>query len=130
MFSILRNIVVIILLIIVALVISIAPWAQEGQKPLQRGTASWYGMDFHGNYTASGEVFNAFDDTAAHPSLPFGTRIIVHYPKTGKAVAVRINDRGPFIQGRIIDLSMGAAEKIDLINDGIGTVELYKPYGG
>ena len=72
--------------------------------------ASWYGPGFHGRLTASGERFNQWDMTAAHKTLKFGTRVKVTYK--GKSVIVRINDRGPFIKGRTLDLSKGAARKI------------------
>ncbi len=124
-----KQIIVISLLIIMAIAIGASSWEKGGQKPLETGIASWYGMAYHGNETASGEVFNMFDYTAAHRTLPFGTMVIVYYPRTGKAVAVRINDRGPFVSGRIIDLSYAAARQIDLIKRGIDTVELYEPYG-
>lgn len=73
------------------------------------GTASWYGPGFHGRRTASGERFNSYGLTAAHRSLPFGTRVRVTNARTGRSVVVRINDRGPFSRGRVIDLSRGAA---------------------
>ncbi|MBS4031904.1 MAG: septal ring lytic transglycosylase RlpA family protein [Clostridiales bacterium] len=94
------------------------------------GIASWYGNGdgLHGAKTASGEVFNKNDYTAAHPTLAFGTRVRVTYLKTGKSVDVRINDRGPFGKNRIIDLSMAAAEAIGLRSAGVGkvTVEVLK----
>ena len=78
------------------------------------GTASYYGPGFHGRRTANGERFNAHGITAAHRSLPFGTQVRVTSVATGRAVTVRINDRGPFTGGRIIDLSAGAARAIGL----------------
>lgn len=72
--------------------------------------ASWYGPGFHGNRTASGEIFDQNDYTAAHKTLPFGTIVKITY--NGKTVKVRINDRGPYIKGRVIDLSKAAAKKI------------------
>lgn len=75
--------------------------------------ASWYGGKFHGRTTASGEVYNMYALTAAHKTLPFGTKVKVTNKKNGKVVYVRINDRGPFIKGRVIDLSKAAHEKID-----------------
>ena len=75
--------------------------------------ASYYGGKFHGRTTASGEVYNMNALTAAHKTLPFGTKVKVTNKKNGKAVFVRINDRGPFIKGRVIDLSKAAHEKID-----------------
>jgi rare lipoprotein A len=81
------------------------------------GIASWYS---YGTRTASGERFNPRGLTAAHKKLPFGTRVIVTVARTGKSLAVRINDRGPFIAGRIIDLARGAAEKLGI--DGLASV--------
>ncbi len=88
------------------------------------GWASWYGPGFDGSYTASGEVFNQYDMTAAHPSLPFGTLMQVTNLDNGASVTVRINDRGPFSGGRIIDLSAGAAEALGIIHSGEAYVAL------
>ncbi|QTD45957.1 septal ring lytic transglycosylase RlpA family protein [Ottowia testudinis] len=84
----------------------------RGGRDLQRGVASWYGPGFHGRRTANGEKFDMHELTAAHKTLPFGTRVLVHNPRTGKEVVVRINDRGPFIKGRVIDLSKAAAKAL------------------
>ena len=91
---------------------------------IQRGHASWYGPGFHGRRTASGEVFNADAMTAAHRNLPFGTRLRVVNEKTGQSVVVRVNDGGPFIRGRIIDLARGAARQLGMT--GTATVALYR----
>ena len=88
------------------------------------GGASWYGPGFHGRLTASGEVYNQYDITAAHRTLAFGTRVLVTNLYTGQQVTVRINDRGPYAGDRVIDLSAGAAEQIGLISSGVGTVQL------
>jgi rare lipoprotein A len=88
------------------------------------GEASWYGEQFHGRTTASGEIFNQNDLTAAHPSLPFGTQVKVTNVNNGQSVVVRINDRGPFVGGRVIDLSAAAAEEIGLITTGVAPVEI------
>lgn len=88
------------------------------------GNASWYGGKYHGRKTASGETYNQYGMTAAHPSLPFGTRVKVTNIANGKSVVVRINDRGPFVYGREIDLSQAAARKIDMIRTGVADVEL------
>lgn len=80
----------------------------------QAGKASWYGPGFHGRRTANGEVFNANALTAAHRTLPFGTRVRVTHRATGRSVVVRINDRGPFIRGRVIDLSKASAQAIGM----------------
>jgi rare lipoprotein A len=95
------------------------PWRDDN-----RGLASWYGNEYHGRQTASGEVFDEEAMTAAHRSLPFGSVVQVTNQKNGKSVRVRINDRGPFVRGRVIDLSKGAARKIDMINDGVVPVRL------
>jgi rare lipoprotein A len=83
-----------------------------------RGDATWYGERHHGRRTASGEPFDMHDFTAAHRTLPFGTHVRVTRLDTRQSVVVRINDRGPFRRGRIIDLSRAAAEQIDLIRPG------------
>lgn len=87
-------------------------------------TSSFYGPKFHGKPTASGEIFNMYGDSAAHKELPLGTILNVTYLKTGKSVIVKVNDRGPFIVGRDLDLSYGAAKKIGLVNDGVGEVKI------
>jgi len=86
------------------------------------GNASWYGRDFQGKRTASGERFNMHAMTAAHRTLPFGTEVEVTYPTTGKSTKVRINDRGPYSKKRVIDLSYAAAKAIGLIKAGHGWV--------
>ncbi|MGB3297381.1 MAG: septal ring lytic transglycosylase RlpA family protein [Phormidesmis sp.] len=88
------------------------------------GSASWYGPGFDGRLSASGEVFNQYAMTAAHRTLPFGTRVLVTNLYNGRQVTVRINDRGPYSGGRIIDLSAGAADAIGLTSSGVGTVQL------
>lgn len=92
----------------------------------QQGLASWYGPRFHGRLTASGERFDSQDLTAAHRTLAFGTRVCVRSAVTGKAVVVRINDRGPFTPGRVIDLSHGAAKELGMVGLGIKPVELWR----
>jgi len=89
----------------------------------ERGIASWYGRKFHGRRTASGEVYNMYAMTAAHPTLPIPSYARVRNPANGREVLVRVNDRGPFHRGRIVDLSYTAALKLDL-HGGVGTVEL------
>jgi rare lipoprotein A len=88
------------------------------------GVASYYAHDFHGKQTSNGEVYDMHAFTAAHRTLPFGTKIRVTNLENKKIVIVRVNDRGPFKEGRIIDLSMGAAKKIDLILSGTARVRL------
>jgi rare lipoprotein A len=80
----------------------------------EEGIASWYGRPYHGRPTASGEIYNMYDMTAAHRTLPFGTRLNVHDLENGHEVTVRINDRGPFVEGRIIDLSYAAAQAMHM----------------
>jgi len=97
-------------------------------KVVQTGKASYYGKAFKNKPTASGEKFKPGKRTAAHPSLPFGTKVRVTNLKNGRTVKVRINDRGPFVKGRIIDLSQGAARRLDMIRDGVAEVRLrYRP---
>lgn len=91
----------------------------------ERGIASWYGRKFHGRRTASGEVYNMYAMTAAHPTLPIPSYARVRNPANGREVVLRINDRGPFHPGRIVDLSYTAALKLDLLR-GVGPVELQR----
>lgn len=91
---------------------------------VQTGTASWYGPGFHGNRTANGEVFDQYELTAAHPSLPLGSRAIVTNLDNGRSVEVRVNDRGPFVGGRVIDLSYAAARVIGMVGSGIAPVRI------
>ncbi|MBU1168283.1 MAG: septal ring lytic transglycosylase RlpA family protein [Proteobacteria bacterium] len=90
----------------------------------QRGLASWYGPQFHGKRTANGEIYDMHALTAAHKTLPLGTRVRVLNLSNGKDVVVRINDRGPFVKGRIIDLSLTAAKTIGITGKGTGRVEI------
>jgi rare lipoprotein A len=98
-------------------------------KAYQVGTASWYGEQFQGKQTASGEPFDMRNFTAAHPSLPLGTFVKVTNLTNGKAVVVRINDRGPVVDGRIIDVSYNAARALGFKERGLQTVrlDLYQP---
>ena len=98
----------------------------EGLEPLGTGLASWYGPGFHGRRTANGERFDSQGLTAAHRSLPFGTRLCVRSNVTGKTVQVRVNDRGPFSPGREIDLSQGAAQLLGMTGLGIKSVDLWQ----
>jgi rare lipoprotein A len=88
------------------------------------GQASWYGPGFYGNRTASGEILRPGTYTAAHRSLPFGTRVRVTNLNNGRSAVVRINDRGPFTGGRIIDLAHGAASDLGVTSSGLATVRL------
>jgi len=96
----------------------------EVKDYVERGVASWYGEDFNGKETSSGEIYNMFDRTAAHRILPFGTRVQVTNLETGKITVVTINDRGPFVKDRIIDLSYTGARDIGLVGPGTAPVEL------
>jgi rare lipoprotein A len=88
--------------------------------------ASWYGVPYHGRTTASGEIYNMHSMTAAHRTLPFGTKVRVCNTSNKRCVDVRINDRGPFVHGRDIDLSRAAAEKIELRSAGVGQVTIQR----
>jgi peptidoglycan lytic transglycosylase len=90
----------------------------------QQGIASWYGHPYHGRPTSSGEIYNMYDMTAAHRTLPFGTQVRVHDLDNGRDVSVRINDRGPFVNGRIIDLSYAAAKAMGMLGAGTAMVRL------
>jgi rare lipoprotein A len=93
-------------------------------KPYQIGTASWYGDYFQGKATASGEPYNMYDLTAAHPTLPLGSWVRVTNLRNGRAVVVRINDRGPVVPGRIIDLSYSTARVLQFQSQGLQRVRL------
>ena len=91
---------------------------------VERGTASWYGKKFHGRETSSGEIYNMHDMTAAHKTLPLPTYVRVENTKNGKSVIVKVNDRGPFVGNRIIDLSYAAANILGVIGPGTAQVEI------
>ena len=90
----------------------------------QKGIASWYGKDFHGRKTANGEIYDMYAMTAAHKTLPLGTYVRVRNLENNREVDVRLNDRGPFVRGRIIDLSYTSAKKIGLVGPGTAPVEI------
>jgi rare lipoprotein A len=98
--------------------------ARISAKPYQIGTASWYGHDFEGKPTASGEPYNMYDLTAAHPTLPLGTYVKITNLRNRRAVVVRINDRGPVVEGRIIDVSYSAAKVLKFHTRGVQRVRL------
>jgi rare lipoprotein A len=99
--------------------------AGDEQQGIEReGIASWYGDPYHGRRTASGEVYDKNKMTAAHRTLPFNTMVLVHNLENGKDVKVRINDRGPFVKNRIIDLSFAAARKIGMVGTGSAHVRI------
>ena len=113
------------LLAVIILVVSgcaaIPPYKQGYRTS---GLASWYGSDFHGRKTANGETYDMYGLTAAHRTLPFGTVLRVTNPISGRAVDVRVNDRGPFVSGRILDLSYGAAQSLGTVGKGVTKVEM------
>jgi rare lipoprotein A len=96
----------------------------SGEGFVQEGMSSWYGKDFHGKKTSNGEIYNMYGKTAAHKTLPFGTYVRVENLSNQKEVIVRINDRGPFVKRRIIDLSYGAGRQIGLVGPGTAKVRL------
>lgn len=108
--------------------------AVQTERPMQQnsgkilltleGIASYYAHDFHGKQTSNGEIFDMNALTAAHRTFPFGTKVRVTNLENNKTVIVRVNDRGPFVEGRMMDLSMGAAKEIDLIRTGTARVRL------
>lgn len=98
--------------------------ARAETRIAQTGIASWYGLDHNGRRTANGEVHDSRLATAAHLRLPFGSRVKVTNRKTGASVVVRINDRGPYVKGRIIDLSESAARDLGVLTDGIAPVSI------
>ncbi len=115
-----------LLFVLVALAASSCASAHPPQPKvdLLHGIASWYGQEFAGRTTANGEIFDPLLFTAAHRTLPFGTIVDVRNAKSGQSVRVRINDRGPYIGARMIDLSYAAAQQIGLVEPGSGEVEL------
>lgn len=112
-----------ILLLIVVATTSCHRKAFEGSST-ETGLASFYAETYNGKKTANGEVYKSSRLTAAHRKLPFGTKVKVTNLANGKTVKVKINDRGPFVSGRIIDLTRAAAEKIDMVNAGVVKVKI------
>lgn len=98
--------------------------SQERGSFIAEGNASFYGARFHGRKTASGAIFNKHAMTAAHRNLPFGTRVRVTHVHNGRSVVVTINDRGPFVKSRIIDVSRAAAEQLGMVQQGVARVRL------
>ena len=96
----------------------------EQGREVFSGEASYYGPKFHGKRTASGEIFDMYKKTAAHKTLPFNTILEVTNLSNRKQVIVRVNDRGPFVKGRILDLSYGAAREIDMLGSGVARVKV------
>jgi len=112
------------LLVLISLLFSCARMKYFPSGNVQTGLASWYGPGFHGKTTSSKEIYNMHDLTAAHNTLPFGTYVVVTNLDNGKSVTVRVNDRGPFIKERIIDLSYAAAKMLDMIGEGVVPVKI------
>lgn len=98
----------------------------RGAKPghSQQGIASYYHDSLHGRKTASGQIYNKNIPSAAHKTLPLGSKVRVTDTKTGRSIVVKVNDRGPFVKGRIIDLSRSAARELGMINKGLAKVEV------
>jgi len=111
-------------MIIAALMIGCCCLPGSGSARVAQGLASYYGDAFQGKKTASGELYDKGAYTCAHRTLPFGTRIRVTNLKNKKSVLVRVNDRGPWVEGRIVDLSYAAARDIGMISDGVVRVKL------
>ncbi len=95
----------------------VSAWSQSGR-------VSWYGPGFHGRQTASGEIFDSRDLTMAHRSLPLGSQVRVTNVDNGRSVVLRVNDRGPYVRGRIADLSRAAAGRLDFIEDGVAQARI------
>ena len=110
--------------VVALFLISCAQVTYPPPEATQTGVASWYGPNFHGKTTSNKEIYDMHDLTAAHKSLPFGTYVVVTNLNNGRSVTVRINDRGPFVKGRIIDLSYAAAKAVDMIGTGTAPVKL------
>ena len=106
-------------------VLAASPTGQGPQFPdtvpewIQQGRVSWYGPGFHGRRTANGEVFDTHELTMAHRSLPMGTSVRVTNLENGRSVVLRVNDRGPYVRGRVADLSHAAAERLGFVDDGV-----------
>lgn len=95
-----------------------------GAKGVEEGLASWYGVPYHGRRAANGEIYDMYKATAAHRTLPFDTIVRVINLENGRRTEVRVTDRGPFVEGRIIDLSLAAARAIDMVAAGVARVRL------
>ncbi len=111
-------------LIKIGLFFIIITTASCSRKITQTGKASYYADEFQGRRTANGEIFRQRKKTAAHRTLPFGTKVTVKNLSNGRKVKVRINDRGPFVKGRMIDLSKKAAKKLHMVDAGVANVEI------
>jgi len=112
------------ILVILFVLVLFPSFAQDTGTFRQEGIASWYGREFDGRPTASGETFDSSKFTAAHPNLPFGTILVVTNLHNNRSVTVRVNDRGPFVPARIVDISRAAAEQLDMIVTGTAPVKI------
>ncbi|MBD8490188.1 septal ring lytic transglycosylase RlpA family protein [Echinicola sp. CAU 1574] len=110
--------------ILIILIFSSCATSKNQSARVEKGMASYYANKFNGRKTASGEKYHHNQMTAAHRTLPFGTIVQIKNLNNGKTVKVRINDRGPFVRGRIIDLSKKAARQLDMIREGVVPVEI------
>jgi rare lipoprotein A len=118
-----------VLVLACGLAVSACTVLPKGQADLdvslkERGIASWYGVDFHGWLTANGEIYDMEALTAAHRTLPLGTWVLVTNVENGKQVRVRINDRGPYLYGRVLDLSLAGARELDMVESGVAAVQI------
>jgi rare lipoprotein A len=115
----------VLLLLSISLLSSLVAASSRPPLPwVQYGVASWYGVPFHGRLTANGERYNMYNMSAAHQHAPLGIHAIVTHLETGRMIRVRINDRGPFVKGRVIDLSYGAARRLGMIETGLAPVKI------
>ena len=115
---------IVLLICIVAIFLGLNLIAILSDRYAQAGVASWYGEEFRGKKTANGEIYDPDKLTAAHRSLPFGTLVKVTDLSNNRQVIVRINDRGPYKRGRIIDLSLGAARRLGMVKKGLARVKI------
>jgi rare lipoprotein A len=122
-----RDLIKLFIILCIFILSSCASTSHVDYIPKQRSdyaVASWYGQKFNGRQTASGEKFDMYAMTCAHKTLQFGTKLRVTNPDNNKSVIVIVNDRGPFIRGRDLDLSYGAAKKIGILKKGVGRVKI------
>jgi len=121
-----KLLLIVVLVLLTAVLTACSSRPPAAKEPVYEavGLASYYGRKFHGRRTASGERYDMKAMTAAHPALAFGSRVEVTNLKNGRTVQVRINDRGPFIKGRIIDLSYAAAKRIGMLSQGVVKVSV------
>ena len=111
-------------LLLLLLLLNLSSPTYAKNKKVQIGKGSWYGKKFHGKLTASGERYNMYDFTAAHKTFPFNSMVKVTNLKNGRSVIVRVNDRGPYHGGRIIDLSYLAAKKLGYVKKGVAKLKI------